>query len=68
MEVETCPNELILTGNNKSNKVSLFIKEEISNNTIKVYALLDNLLKGSAGAAIQNMNLMFGFNETEGLK
>jgi N-acetyl-gamma-glutamyl-phosphate/LysW-gamma-L-alpha-aminoadipyl-6-phosphate reductase len=28
----------------------------------------DNLMKGAAGTAIQNMNIMFGYNETEGLK
>ena len=29
---------------------------------------IDNLVKGAAGQAVQNMNLMFGFEETEGLK
>jgi N-acetyl-gamma-glutamyl-phosphate reductase len=29
---------------------------------------IDNLLKGAAGQAIQNMNLMFGFDEKEGLQ
>jgi N-acetyl-gamma-glutamyl-phosphate reductase len=29
---------------------------------------LDNLLKGAAGQAVQNMNLMFGFDEKEGLR
>jgi N-acetyl-gamma-glutamyl-phosphate reductase len=29
---------------------------------------LDNLVKGAAGQAVQNMNLMFGWNEEEGLK
>ena len=28
---------------------------------------LDNLLKGAAGQAVQNMNLMCGWNEAEGL-
>ena len=32
-----------------------------------VVAAIDNLVKGAAGQAIQNMNLMFGFHETEGL-
>lgn len=32
-----------------------------------VIAALDNLTKGSSGQAIQNANLMLGFNETEGL-
>jgi N-acetyl-gamma-glutamyl-phosphate reductase len=29
---------------------------------------LDNLMKGAAGQAVQNLNLMFGWNEEEGLK
>jgi N-acetyl-gamma-glutamyl-phosphate reductase len=28
---------------------------------------VDNLVKGAAGQAVQNMNLMFGFDETAGL-
>ena len=33
-----------------------------------VTSIIDNLLKGASGQAVQNMNLMYGFNETEGLK
>ena len=33
-----------------------------------VVAVLDNLLKGASGQAVQNMNLMFGLEETGGLK
>lgn len=33
-----------------------------------ITSAIDNLLKGASGQAIQNMNLMFGFNEDEGLK
>jgi N-acetyl-gamma-glutamyl-phosphate reductase len=32
-----------------------------------VISVIDNLIKGAAGQALQNMNLMFGFPETEGL-
>ena len=32
-----------------------------------VQGVLDNLVKGAAGCAVQNMNLMFGLDETEGL-
>lgn len=32
-----------------------------------VVAAIDNLVKGAAGQAVQNMNLMFGFAETAGL-
>jgi N-acetyl-gamma-glutamyl-phosphate reductase len=34
---------------------------------LMVVAAIDNLVKGAAGQAVQNMNLMFGFEETEGL-
>ena len=33
-----------------------------------VVSAIDNLVKGASGQAIQNMNLMMGFDETEGLK
>lgn len=34
---------------------------------IVVTSAIDNLVKGASGQAIQNMNIMYGFNETEGL-
>jgi N-acetyl-gamma-glutamyl-phosphate reductase len=37
-------------------------------NKLLVTSIIDNLLKGASGQAIQNMNLMFGFEEAEGLK
>jgi N-acetyl-gamma-glutamyl-phosphate reductase len=33
-----------------------------------ITSIIDNLLKGASGQAVQNMNLMFGFEETAGLK
>ncbi|MFN4133870.1 MAG: N-acetyl-gamma-glutamyl-phosphate reductase, partial [Candidatus Hadarchaeales archaeon] len=33
-----------------------------------VVSAIDNLIKGASGQAIQNMNLMFGIDEREGLK
>ena len=38
------------------------------NNQLVVVTTIDNLLKGAAGQAVQNMNIMFGFDEREGLK
>ena len=35
---------------------------------IVVFSALDNLVKGAAGQAVQNMNLMFALDETTGLK
>ena len=33
-----------------------------------ITSCIDNLLKGASGQAVQNMNLMFGFEETEGIQ
>ncbi len=35
---------------------------------VHIVSVIDNLLKGASGQAVQNMNLMFGFDETEGLR
>ena len=37
-------------------------------NRIIMMGAMDNLVKGAAGQAVQNMNLMFGLKETEGLE
>ncbi len=37
-------------------------------NKLLVTTAIDNLLKGASGQAIENMNLMFGFDQTKGLK
>ncbi len=37
-------------------------------NKLVIHSTIDNLLKGASGQAIQNMNLMFGLEETIGLK
>lgn len=38
------------------------------NDVLLVTSAIDNLLKGASGQAVQNMNLMFDFEETEGLQ
>ena len=37
-------------------------------NKLLVTSCIDNLLKGAVGQAVQNMNLMFGIDETAGLR
>jgi len=37
------------------------------NGTLVLFSTIDNLVKGAAGQAIQNMNIMFGYQQTEGL-
>ena len=44
------------------------IQLEKEGNQLVVHSIADNLLKGASGQAVQNMNLMFGFDETTGLK
>jgi len=38
------------------------------NNKLLVTSIIDNLLKGASGQAVQNMNLMFGYPENEGIQ
>ncbi len=42
--------------------------ESAKRDTLVVLSVIDNLVKGAAGQAVQNMNLMFGFPETAGLE
>ncbi len=51
-----------------SNYVQIGVFPDRIKNRAIVISVLDNLVKGSAGQAIQNMNLMFGFPETAGLE
>jgi N-acetyl-gamma-glutamyl-phosphate reductase len=37
-------------------------------NKLMILSIIDNLLKGASGQAVQNMNLMFGLDEKEGLR
>jgi len=50
-----------------SNMCRISVFKPQSENTVVILSVIDNLLKGAAGQAIQNMNIMFDFRETEGL-
>jgi N-acetyl-gamma-glutamyl-phosphate reductase len=58
-------NELHLKQVVNTNKC--FIHLHKHGNKLLITSIIDNLLKGASGQAIQNMNLMFGLEETEGL-
>lgn len=45
-----------------------FIHLEKAGNMLVVHSAIDNLLKGASGQAVQNMNLMFGLDESTGLQ
>ena len=44
------------------------IQLEKHSDTLVVHSVIDNLLKGASGQAVQNMNLMFGLDEQTGLQ
>jgi len=50
-----------------SNHVRVFVRWDERTGRILAIGVVDNLVKGAAGQAIQNMNLMCGFEETLGL-
>ncbi|AOW20432.1 N-acetyl-gamma-glutamyl-phosphate reductase [Urechidicola croceus] len=49
------------------NTNNCFIHLDKHNNKLLITSVIDNLLKGASGQAIQNMNLLFGFEENLGL-
>ncbi len=51
-----------------SNYVDIGFKIDARTNRIIMMGAIDNLVKGAAGQAVQNMNLMFGLKESEGLE
>ena len=50
------------------NTNNCFIQLEKVGSKLVVHSIIDNLVKGASGQAVQNMNLMFGLDETTGLK
>jgi N-acetyl-gamma-glutamyl-phosphate reductase len=60
-----CPETKWVEG---SNYVDINFVIDERTGRIVLMGALDNLVKGAAGQAVQNMNLLFGFDEAEGLK
>jgi N-acetyl-gamma-glutamyl-phosphate reductase len=50
-----------------TNFCDLGIKADPTTRRVVIVSAIDNLVKGAAGQAVQNMNLMMGWTETEGL-
>jgi len=48
-----------------TNKCIIYVEKH--DDKLLIVSIIDNLLKGASGQAVQNMNLMFSLNETEGL-
>lgn len=65
LEKDVCPQTRWVEG---SNFVDVNFKIDPRTRRIVMMGAMDNLVKGAAGQAVQNMNLMFGIEETEGLR
>lgn len=64
LEKDVCPETKWVEG---SNYVDINFKIDERTGRIIMMGAIDNLVKGAAGQAVQNMNLMFGLKESEGL-
>ncbi|MER2531188.1 MAG: N-acetyl-gamma-glutamyl-phosphate reductase [Candidatus Competibacter sp.] len=51
-----------------ANQCRLAVHRPRNGKTVVVLSVIDNLVKGAAGQAVQNMNLMFGLSESAGLE
>ena len=61
--------EFLLRGSTEpSDRLDLFVFGNADGSQARLVALLDNLGKGASGAAVQNLNLMAGLDETAGLR
>jgi N-acetyl-gamma-glutamyl-phosphate reductase len=50
-----------------SNLCRIAVHRPLGGDTVVVLSVIDNLVKGAAGQAVQNMNIMFGLSESTGL-
>lgn len=51
-----------------SNRCQMAIHQPQGENTVVILSVIDNLVKGASGQAVQNMNLLFGLPESQGLE
>lgn len=65
LDKDVCPQTKWVEG---SNYVDVNFKPDPRTGRVIIMGAMDNLVKGAAGQAVQNMNLMFGMEESEGLK
>jgi N-acetyl-gamma-glutamyl-phosphate reductase len=65
--IEVCDHAPALSEVQGTNFCRITIREDKSAGLVKVFSVIDNLVKGSSGQAVQNMNCMFGLAEDQGL-
>ncbi len=66
---QLAPSELlILNTQDPSDRLDLYVLGSPDGSQVRLIAMLDNLGKGASGAAVQNLNIMAGLDETAGLR
>ncbi|MBN1320470.1 MAG: N-acetyl-gamma-glutamyl-phosphate reductase [Thermoleophilia bacterium] len=66
--VEVCAHVPALSEVDGTNFCRMTVREDTATGLVKVFSVIDNLVKGASGQAVQNMNIMFGFPEDAGLR
>jgi N-acetyl-gamma-glutamyl-phosphate reductase len=51
-----------------SNRCQIAIHQPQGGDTVVILSVIDNLIKGASGQAVQAMNLVFGLPESQGLE
>jgi N-acetyl-gamma-glutamyl-phosphate reductase len=52
----------------QSNYCDISVNVDLNGSTLIAASAIDNMVKGAAGQAVQNMNILFGFDEKAGLQ
>jgi N-acetyl-gamma-glutamyl-phosphate reductase len=66
---QLAPSELlILNRQEPTDRLDLYVLGSPDHSQVRLLAMLDNLGKGASGAAVQNLNIMAGLDETSGLR
>lgn len=69
VHTEPAPSELLMHADQApSDRLDLYVLASPDGSQVRLLAMLDNLGKGASGAAVQNLNIMVGLDETAGLR
>jgi N-acetyl-gamma-glutamyl-phosphate reductase len=69
VHTEAAPSELLMHADQApTDRLDLYVLASPDGSQVRLLAMLDNLGKGASGAAVQNLNIMAGLDETSGLR
>ena len=69
VHTEAAPSELLMHAvQAPTDRLDLYVLASPDGSQVRLLAMLDNLGKGASGAAVQNLNIMAGLDETSGLR